>query len=595
MRRFFRAIARIFAFARATLGNLIVLAVAAVATLVVVGIVSGPSRPEMEADSALLLAPDGAIVERPRLPRVTALLDDAPWQQTTIRDLLEAIEQAADDHRVKALVFDLSDLQPVARPHLEVLGEALTAFREGGKTIVAKSDFYNQSQYYLASFADEIYMHPMGEVGLSGYGMVGLYYRDLLDKLKVNVHVFRVGTYKAAVEPFIRNDMSADAQEANQALVDSVWRRYVDTIAANRKLDADAILAYANRYDELLAASNGDTAQTALQHGLVDQLLTKEGTTERLSELTGGEDFRHVALADYLEPSLPPMFGDSVAVITATGTIVMDDMPDAIGARATVRLLRQAREDNAVKAVVLRVDSPGGSAFASELIRQEVDEVRASGKPVVVSMAEVAASGGYWISASADEIWASPTTLTGSIGIFGILPTVEDSLLEIGINQDGVTTGPFAGGLDPFSALDSRQARALQANIDFGYRQFVKLVAEGRDMTFEDVDAIAQGRVWTGEQAQELGLVDELGHLEDAIASAAQLAGLSNYNVRHLEEDAPVWQFLAREALEVFVPHSRTDALSGRLASELLGQLRFAATLDDPKHAYALCEMCRWR
>ena len=594
--RLFAAIARAFAFARAALGNLIVLIVAALALAAFVGSIAGPDRRAVPQGGALLVAPKGAIVERADVPSVTSLLVDPSIDQTSLGDLLDAIEQASDDDRIGTLVLDPSRLGAVAPAQLEVLGQALAAFRDGGKKIVAMSDYYNQAQYYLASFADEIYLHPMGEIGLLGYGVYGIYYRDLLEKLKVNVHVFRVGTYKAAVEPYTRNDMSAAAKEANQALVDSVWLHYVNRVAANRNLDADAILAYANRYDQLLAATGGDTAQAALQHGLVDELLTDAEVDERLRELTGGnDDFRHIEVADYLPPRAAPLLGNMVAVITATGPIVMGDSAGAIGADTTVALLREARDDAAVKAVVLRVDSPGGSAFASERIREEVDEVRARGKPVVVSMAGVAASGGYWISATADEIWASPTTLTGSIGIFGIFPTVEDSLREVGINQDGATTGPFANGLDPFAGVDDAQARALQANIDFGYRKFVDLVAEGRDMTFEEVDAIAQGRVWTGERAQQLGLVDRLGHLDDAVASAATLAGVENYKVRHIEKEAPFWWPAIQETLEAFHPGFRASSFSGRMTSGLLRDLRFVDALDDPKHVYALCDLCRLR
>ena len=594
--RLFAAIARAFAFARAALGNLIVLIVAALVLAAFIGSIAAPDRRAVPQGGALLVAPKGAIVERADVPSVTSLLVDPSMDQTSLGDLLDAIEQASDDDRIGTLVLDPSRLGAVAPAQLEVLGQALAAFRDNGKKIVAKSDYYNQAQYYLASFADEIYLHPMGEIGLLGYGVYGIYYRDLLEKLKVNVHVFRVGTYKAAVEPFTRNDMSAAAKEANQALVDSVWLHYVNRVAANRDLDADAILAYANRYDQLLAATGGDTAQAALQHGLVDELLTDAEVNERLRELTGGNhDFRHIEVADYLPPRAAPLLGNMVAVITATGPIVVGDSAGAIGADTTVALLREARDDAAVKAVVLRVDSPGGSAFASERIREEVDEVRARGKPVVVSMAGVAASGGYWISATADEIWASPTTLTGSIGIFGIFPTIEDSLREVGINQDGATTGPFANGLDPFAGVDDAQARALQANIDFGYRKFVDLVAKGRDMTFEEVDAIAQGRVWTGERAQQLGLVDRLGHLDDAVASAATLAGVENYKVRHIEKEAPFWWPAIQETLEAFHPGARASSFSGRMTSGLLRDLRFVDALDDPKHVYALCDLCRLR
>ena len=596
VRRFFSAIARAFAFARAALGNLIVLIVAALALSVLIGIASGPNRPEVPDGGALLIAPEGAIVERRDMPSPLSLLANLSTEQTPVGDLIDAIEQAAEDDRIKTLVLNPSKLGAVAPAHLEVLGKTLETFRDSGKTIIAKGNYYGQSQYYLASFADEIYMHPMGEVGLQGFGMGGLYYRDLLEKLKVKVHIFRVGTFKAAVEPYMRNDMSAAAREANQAVVDDVWLHYVNKVAANRNLDAAAVLAYANRYDEFLAASDGDTAQAALRHGLVDELLAKEAVDARLRERTGGDKkIRHIDLDDYLTPRQPPLFGDMVAVITATGVIAMTDEPGLISADATVDLLRKARDDDAVKAVVLRVNSPGGSAFAAELIRQEVDEVRKHGKPVVVSMAGVAASGGYWISATADEIWASPTTITGSIGIFGIFPSFEDSLHGIGVNRDGVTTGPFAGGLNAFDGIDDAQARAIQASIDFGYKRFIDLVAQGRTMSFKEVDAIAQGRIWTGEQAQQLGLVDQLGHLEDAITSAAELADLESYKVRRIEKEVPAWQPIVEEMLKEAALDLPTRSLSGQMTGELMRELHFLSALDDPKHIYALCDSCRLR
>ena len=595
IRRFFAAIARAFAFGRAALGNLIVLIAALFLLTVVIGVVAGPDTPEVPDGGALLLAPEGAIVERKGVPTVISMLSN-PFEQTTLHDLVDAVEQAAEDDRIAALVLDPSELGPIAPAQAETLGATLAAFRDSGKTIVANSNAYGQAQYYLASFADEITMHPMGAVGIGGYRMQGIYYGDLLRKLKVNVHTFRVGTYKALVEPYTRNDMSSAAKEANQAVVDGLWGHYVDTVAANRNLDAEAVYAYANRYDEFLAASGGDGAQAALRHGLVDELLHEEELGERLRQLTGSDQpVGQIDFADYLSPRPPPLFGNMVAVVTVSGIITTGDVPGG-GADTSVELLRQARDDDAVKAVVLRVDSPGGSAFGSEIIRQGVDEVLERGKPVVASMAGTAASGGYWISSTADEIWASSTTLTGSIGVAGIHFGVADSLLEIGVGQDGVATGPFAGGFDPGERLDEAQGRVLQANVDFIYRLFLERVARGRDMTLEAVDAVSQGRIWTGEQAQRLGLVDRLGGLDDAVASAAQLAGLQSYRVRHIREKAPAWQMLVQQALDAAMSDASVHGLSGKTADalgELTRELRVLNLLDDPKHVYALCDRCR--
>ena len=596
IRGFFSGIARAFAFARVALANLVVLLVFFGVLGGLAVLLAGPGRAETAEGSALLVAPKGAIVEQlSGVDPLTVLTSGGQIRQTRLADLLKAIDKAARDDRIGALVLDPSSLGDVAPAQLEAIGDALAAFRDSGKKIVAKAHHYDRDHYYLASFADEIYMHPMGEVELVGYGTYGLYYQQMFDALDINIHVFRIGTYKAAVEPFTRNDMSADAKVANQALVDSLWQRYVGRVAANRDLDREAVLAYANHYDEVLAEAGGDAAKAALEHRLVDALLVKDEVSERLRELAGdGEEdsYRHIALGDYLTPVVPLPVGDAVGVIVASGFIAPGDQPrGTIGARTMAELLGDARENDSIKAVVIRIDSGGGSAFASELIRQEILRVQKKGKPVVVSMAGTAASGGYWIAAPADEIWAAPNTITGSIGIFAIVPTFEDALHRIGVNRDGVGTGPFVAALDPAGGIGDAVARALQASIDHGYRRFLEIVAEGRDMTPEQVDAIGQGRIWTGEKALELGLVDELGHLEDAIASAAQLAGIDKYKVRYLEKPLSTQEMILQNVLDNMGFASRATPI-GTTARVLARDLRLLDTLDDPKRLYALCEAC---
>ena len=596
----FSGIGRFLRFIRVSIANILVLLLLLVVVLVFVGMAAGPSRAQVAAGSALLVAPSGVVVEQKGANPMFLLAGELG--QASVDDLLRGIRRAAEDDRVGALVLDTSSTSFSAPAQLEVLGEAIEMFRDSGKSVVAKGNYYNRDQYYLASFADEIYMHPMGEVLLGGYALYNDYFHGLLEKLDVNVHVFRVGTYKAAVEPFTRSDMSIEAKAANQVLVDDLWARYTAQVAANRDLPPEAVAAYADRLDEFLTAANGDSAKAALQYGLVDALLTKEQMADRLREQFGppstqsngaNDAFRHVDFDDYLQPRPPVVFGDTVAVLTATGTILMGEQPrGAIGSTTMAGLLRQAREDNAVKALVLRVDSGGGSAFASEIIRQEVKRVAALGKPVVASMAGVAASGGYWIAADADEIWAAPTTLTGSIGIFGIVPTFEETLGAAGVTRDGVVSGPFATGLDPFLGMSDGMARALQSTVDHGYRQFLDVVARGRDMTVAQVDAVAQGRVWSGAEAKELGLVDELGHLDQAIASAAEMAGLANYKVRYLEEPLSPWETVVQTALEEYGANPLpAPALAGK-AKALLQRLNMIETLNDPKHVYALCAAC---
>jgi protease-4 len=488
-------------------------------------------------------------------------------------------------------VLDLEHMTGVSPAHLSGLGDALAQAKAAGKEIVAVGDYYTQGQYYLASYADNIYMHPMGQVLLTGFGSYQNYYKDLLDRLKVKVHVYRVGAYKAAVEPYTRTDMSAEAREANRAMIDELWQDYIAKVSTNRKMTLDQINDYVNRYEDVLKSADGDMARAALEHGLVDALISRDEMRERLIAKVGESEgtFRQIASNDYLRATrrVPAPATNEVGVVVAAGMILPGEQPrGSIGADSLTELIRSARLDKNVKAVVLRVDSPGGAAISSEVIRQEIEQLQVSGKPVVVSMAGVAASGGYWISATADEIWAAPTTVTGSIGIFGMVPTFEDSLAAIGVARDGVGSAPLAGALDPLGGISDPMGRILQANVEAGYKRFLDLVSRGRNMLPEDVDKIGQGRVWTGRKAHELGLVDGLGQLPDAIAAAAKRAGLTDYQVRFIEKPLS-----AREQLLQQLAGSM-----GFVSSTSLGQLARAlsdlARLDDPLHTYALCEAC---
>lgn len=605
LKAFFVGIGRALAFVRVTIANLLVLAIVA---LGIVLLFAGPDPVEVPDGGALVAAPGGSIVEQAGAQDPLSLLTGGVQGQTVLPDLLDGIAKARDDDRISTLVLDLTSLGYVAPAQLEVIGAALQEFRrepsagvrEGlaprkneGKTIVAKSRYYGRDQYYLASFADEIYVHPMGDVMPTGYGMFRNYYQGLFDLLDVNVHVFRVGTYKEFVEPYTRTDMSPAAREANQALVDGLWSRYVHQVAENRGIEPAAFIDYVTRYDELLAGLGGNAAELAMQHGLVDGILVNQEVTERLREVVGedGDSYHRVGFGDYVQPRIPPLFGDVIGIIAATGPILMGEAPrGTIGAKTMAGLLRQAREDDAVKAVVLRIDSGGGSALASEIIRREVVRVQDAGKPVVASMAGTAASGGYWIAATADEIWAAPTTITGSIGIFGLVPTFEETLGRVGVTYDGVRTGPLVGD-STTGGISDAMARVLQATVDYGYRQFIDLVASGRDMTTEEVEAVAEGRVWTGESAHELGLVDHLGHLADAVDSAAALADVERFKVRYIEEPLSPQEALLQQAMENLGLATNAGQSTG-IADHLAERLRPIMTFNDPRHIYALCEAC---
>ena len=601
MQGFFAGVARAFAFLRVALANLIVgLLLLAFVAAVVVG---GTRDADVPDGTTLVVAPKGAIVEQTRPPNpFPGLLGSGGGPQVAAADLLRGIEHASSDDRVALLALDLTNLSYVSGAHVEALGEAIRAFQETGKKVVASSNYFTQGQYYLASFADAVYLHPFGQILLPGYGLYRDYYSGLLEKLKVNVHVFRVGTYKAAVEPFTRPDMSPAAREANLELVNDLWESAVNGIAENRNMTPEAVRRYADEYDVLLAAAGGDAARAALEHGLVDELLTPEALRELLaSELEVGdvEDLERTGLSKYLLATGPEPrpSGDRIAVIVAEGPIQMGEQPRGmIGGVSTARLIKRAREDDAVKAVVLRVDSPGGSAFASEMIRQELELAQVAGKPVVASMGGVAASGGYWVSSTADEIWASPTTITGSIGVFSMVPSLEESFSAVGVTRDGVGSTDLSDSYDFFSGVTDRMGNILQATVDHTYERFLNLVARGRDMSVEDVDAIGQGRVWSGRRALELGLVDGLGNLDRAVEAAAALAELDDFSVQVFEKELSTGErLLQRFADDIGFANSAAGTALTPWLRRVLSGVEELQILNDPGHVYAICATCPGR
>jgi protease-4 len=567
--------------------------------VLLVAIMSGSGAPGVPVGSALVLNPTGAIVDlRSYGDSVAELISPGPSaREAVLGDLLAAVERARQDERITTVVLDLNDLSYASTAHSETLGAALGAFRAEGKEVIAFGSYFSQPQYLLASYADAVYMHPFGQILPTGVGLNQLYFSDLLSKLNVKVHIFRVGKYKSFVEPYTRSDMSEPAREANQELVDTLWDHYVTRVVTNRQLDAESFSQYVHEFDTLLTEAGGDMARLALEYHLVDELLTPDQARVRIADQVGygnDGDFNGIGYQDYLAATQDAveLNGEQrVGVITARGAIVMGASGrDVIAADSLVSLIRQARDDTSVGALVLRVDSPGGSAFASELIRQELELTQLAGKPVVVSMSNVAASGGYWISATANRIFAQPTTITGSIGIFGMIPTFEDSLASIGVATDGVGTSPLSRTLDPLSGVNEPMARVMQANIENGYERFINLVARGRDMTPENVEAVAQGRVWTGDKALDLGLVDQLGGLDDAVVAAAGLAELDEYDVKHISVPLSTRELLLRALGE------RTQFPGGLADNRLLDALTEAWELlnamNDPGHSYALCEAC---
>ena len=597
-------------FARKLVFNLIFL-------VLVIGVIIAISSSEdpisVKPDSALLLQLNGnLVIEKEQVDPFSQFMQEAFGEEpenpeVLVRDVVKVLDNAKQDSRIKALILDLSGLQGGGLDKLRTVAAAIDDFKTE-KPVYAIGDYYSQNQYYLAARADHIYLNPMGGVMFEGYGRFGMYFKDMLEKLRITTHIFRVGTYKSAVEPFIRNDMSDAAKEANKLWLDTYWSQYKTDVAAARGIDVsnfdEELDVLLNKFEE----AGADFAKYALNNGWVDALKTREEVRQELVALVGTDENKLgvnvTPFNTYLKavnPPLPKMGNtkDKVAIVVAKGEILDGNQPaGTIGGDSTARLLRQARLDDTVKAVVLQVDSPGGSSFASEIIRQEVLELQSAGKPVVVSMSTYAASGGYWISAPADKIIASPSTITGSIGVFGMFLTFEDSLEYLGINTDGVASTEIAG-MSALRELDPRFGEILQRNVESAYRQFITMVGESRGMSPEAVDKIAQGRVWIGSQALELGLVDELGDLDDAVASAAEIAGLESWDTQYVERilspQEQFWKEFFGQALVwgAKMQFADNDSHLMKMVKNLLAETGTVTNLNDPRGVYTLCLQCK--
>lgn len=524
---------------------------------------------------------------------------------------MDAIESAADDDRISALYLDLGGMDGGGLAKLREVASAIEDFRAAGKPVIAYGDYYEQGQYYLASRADEIYLDPMGAAYVDGYANYNLFFKDALDKLSVDVNVFRVGQFKSAVEPFSRNDMSPQDREESLSWLGAVWGVYKGDVAEARDFEADRLQNYADQSATLLRKADGDLAKMALDAGLVTGLKGRFEVEERLAEITGPDEDAHsyvgVDVDSYLanldsEQALTTRSKRKIAFIVAQGDIVPgEEAPGMIGADTLAQQLRDARFDKDVKAVVLRIDSPGGSVYASEVIRREVEALRTSGKPVVASMSSLAASGGYYIAMDANRIIASPATLTGSIGIFFMMPTFQRSLERIGVHSDGVGTTALAGEFALERSLGDISKDILQQTIDRGYKDFVGHVARARKMAPEAVEAVAQGRVWAGEDAKRLGLVDELGTYDDAITAAAELAKLGeDYDVEYYDQDVGIGEALGLRmqvaVARIIAPLLPTTSLPvlPKVLAPLAAEIDRFARLRDPAHVYAYCLGCRF-
>lgn len=604
---FFKGIWKLITFVRLAIANLLFLVV--IAALYFIYSSAESPEPTQQQPSALILNLSGPIVEQSTysnpLDSLSSSLfgNDLP-RENVLFDIVETVRHAKNDPMISGIVLSLGDMPETNLTKLRYIAKALNEFKAAGKPIYAAGSFYNQSQYYLASYADKIYLAPDGAVMIKGYSAYSMYYKTLLEKLDVNTHVFRVGTYKSAIEPFIRDNMSQEAKESASLWLGQLWGAYVDDVATNRSIDNATFNPSMDEFLTLLKEANGDLAALSLKTGLVDELATRQQVRKAMIDVFGsnGDDSYHYV--DYYQYSatLQPSFNannDDIAVVVASGAIMDGTQPrGTVGGDTVAYLLREARNDNNVKAVVLRVDSPGGSAFASEVIRNEIEALKEAGKPVVVSMSSLAASGGYWISTSADRIVAQPTTLTGSIGIFSVITTFEKGLNNIGVYTDGVGTSPFSG-IGVTTGIPEKAADAFQLGIEHGYHRFVNLVSQSRNIALDKMDGIAEGRVWTGQDALRLGLVDKMGDFDDAVVLAAELAKLDRYNIYWIEEPlTPAQQFMQEFMNQVHVSLGLDmSALLPPALQPVVQQLNQDASLlqsfNDPKGQYAFCLNCQ--
>lgn len=573
---------------------------------------SGPGQVTVEDNVALVIAPSGALVDRLDVDPTRALLDEfagAPPPQTALRDVITALDRAAEDPRITFVLLKLDEMRGAGLAQLAELNAAVQRFKTSGKTVVAYAPSYDQASYLAASHADEVVMDPMGALLIEGLSSYGNYVKGLTDKLGITMNVFRVGEYKSAVEPFLRTDMSDEARAANRAWLEDLWRRYGIHVGEGRGLDADATHQYVEALPQRMADENGGWAEIALDAGLVTHVETLAEFRDRMRVDVGTDpehgSFRQVHFQRYLAATDEPAHSAlrvggaepaAIARVVVQGDIVNGRSDIGLSGGDTVsRLLNDAQRDERVRAVLLRVDSPGGSVWASEQIRRAVTELQAAGKPVVVSMGNLAASGGYWISMNADRIFAQPETITGSIGIFGLLPTFEQTLDNIGVTSDGVGTTSLAGAFRLDRPLSAPVRQLIQAEVERGYDTFIEKVAEARGQDPAEIEVVARGRVWSGEDALPIGLIDAHGTEDDARAALVELAELDNWEVIEWTEDADPLRRLLKQlrggmagwAVHAVIPEWLQSWLP--IASPL-APASLWRRLDDPRGQYAHCE-----
>lgn len=601
IRKFFSAVWTTITWTRKILVNLIFLLV----LFIIISAFFTESSSKIEARSVLVLNPSGVLVEETRTPTAADLLlqkmDRTARQnqgETKVQELIQAINLAAQDPKIELMIIDPSELRGCDTTKLMDIGRALHQFKATGKPILAHANLLTQGQYFLASHAHATYLSPLGGIALTGYGLYPTYFKGLLDKTKINFHIFRVGEHKSAVEPFLYESMSQGTRDFNQQWLDSLWETYLSQVADNRDIDLHCLHSYVQNIATNLRTLEGDAATLAKEYKLIDEIKTKEEFNALVAEHLGQDplNLKKVNFQDYLaaQPAPQALHQETVGIIRGRGPIMPGiQPPNMIGSQSMAKLFQQARADASIVAVVLRLDSPGGSAFASEEIHQEILRTQQAGKPVVVSMGSMAASGAYWIASGANGIVAAPTTLTGSLGIFAALPTFENTAQALGITSDGLGTTDLADLGNPLRPLSATAESALDQLLNFGYQTFVDRIATGRRLAVEDVQKSAQGQVFLGHEAQKLKLVDRLGNIDDAIDLAGNLAGLSVISSKEIQrERSPQEIFMDSFLGAQLSAYWSTNRPQAPLLTFVHQQMNFLASFTDPAHIYARSLEC---
>jgi protease-4 len=565
----------------------------------------GDAGPESLPDkAALLIAPSGALVEdAPASDPLAALLSQDYQQPTVLQDVISAIRRAAEDDRISAVVLDLENVSgPTTSQTLE-LSAAIAQFKSAGKPVIAKADFYSQANYLLAAQADQVFLHPEGGLFLEGFSVYRAYLRTFLERVRVTMHVFRAGDNKSAVEPYLRDDMSDGEREVISRWLTGLWSGYTALAESGRGMAPGSMDAFIATFPEQLGAAGNDLAETLLAAGWIDVLADHDEMDAALVKWVGAEDedgFAPMVSLEQYHDDLAMRRSESeqglplIAIVPVEGTLVPGESEEGMAGSDTIAdYIESALEAEDLAAIVLRVNSPGGSVFASDQIRRKLFEVRERGIPLVVSMGSVAASGGYWIAAEADEIWALPTTITGSIGAFSAFPTIEGVLDYLGVTVDGLGTTALAGAASFERGLSPEMASIVQALSIGAYDDFVQLVATGRGMSRDAVEQVADGLVWTGQEAAKNGLVDDLGGLEQAVAAAASLAGVEQWRTRRTSVP-PSFESLFIEELSRSLTQSvlPKGAWFQALANSFTPVVKSVSSLRDPAHLYVQCLSC---